>query len=406
MAITKISTGKSSTGLLTYIKDIKPKHDNKHRVLAADTINTSLSRCKQDFKQSRIDLNGDKNDIENYHLITSFDLDEIDPNNIEDIDRAMKYNRELMLSLYGDSSQIVSIGQADGKGGNFHIHNAINNVNLDTGNALRGECRTWYHISKESDKLLEKHNILNKNKDIDKLKKDKMKYFDDDYIYKSTFKDKYEEGTERERIEHNTANSYKYSFVNDLQNIINTIYEKYELEEEEDYFQALSEYGVNVRKTGKDDKTKYSYHFKDEQNKTRKVRENKLTGEDNIEYGAMRLNREIQNNKESESDIYGIKTEIRHANEFQTSYTDRTDGEFDTGSEQSKHEHRQYGERNNKIIERASALTERIKDHEQTIKRDERKRNEQRNRGLEQAVNSIRTKRSYTNSDRGESFEF
>lgn len=406
MAITKISSGKSSTGLLTYIKDIKPKHDNDHRVLAADTINTSLSRCKQDFKQSRLDLNGDKNDIENYHLITSFDLDEIDPNNIFNIDRAMKYNRELMLSLFGDNSQIVSIGQADGKGGNFHIHNAINNIDLSTGKALRGECRTWYYISKESDKLLEKHNILNKNKDIDKLKKDKMKYFDDDYIYKSTFKDKYEEGTERERIEHNTANSYKYSFVNDLQNIINTIYEKYELEEEEDYFQALSEYGVSVRKTGKEDKTKYSYHFSDEQNKQRKIRENKLTGEDNIEYGTMRLKQEIQNNKESESDTYGIKTEIRHANEFQTNHTDRTDGELNTSSKQGELEHRENGERNNKIIERASKITERIKDHEQTIQRDERKRNEQSIRGIEQAVDSIRTKRSYSNGDRGEGIEF
>lgn len=398
MAITKISAGKSSAGLLTYIKDIKPKHEHDHRVLAADTINTSLSRCKKDFKQSRLDLNGDKNDIEVYHLITSFDKDEIDPNNIEDVDRAMKYNRELMLSLHGENRQIVSIGQADGKGGNFHIHNAINNIDLSTGKALRGECRTWYHISKESDKLLEKHNILNKNKDIDKLKKDKMKYFDDEYIYRSTFKDKYEEGTEGERIEHNTTNSYKYSFVNDLQNIINTIYKKYELEEEEDYFQALNEYGVSVRKTGKADNAKYSYHFEDEQNKQRKIRENKLISTDNIDYGVMRLKQELQNNKESESDIHGIKTEIRDANEYQQQYTDRT---VDRGSQYTEQESRNG-------IERTAISNEHVARLKSKISESRNKQQEQQQQSTATAERnnaSVRSNRRKSSANREQEFE-
>lgn len=286
MAITKIKTHNSASKLINYVKDIDPKDKNKVRVLGAKTKNCSFANAKNDFKKSR-----KKRKVDCYQVITSYDLDELDPDNEEDVQLALEHTSETINQQFGEGCQYLLVAQADGKGGRLHVHAAINNYNLLNGNAFRSRQTSWINLSNISDRQLDVMNIKNKNKNI---KEQHTEYFDTDYVYKSTFAEMYS-AEDDDRIQHNQ--NKKYSFKNDIEQIIDNIFDKYLIESDTDYENALDQYNIKFRKTGQGEKTKYSYHFIDELGKNRKVRENKLTNEN---YGYSRLRKEIYGNQEKE----------------------------------------------------------------------------------------------------------
>lgn len=286
MAITKIKTSNSASALINYVKDIDPKNENQTRVLGAKTNNCTFANAKNDFKKSR-----KKRKVDCYHVITSYDLDELNPDNEEDVQLALEHTSAVINQQFGEDNQSLLVAQADGKGGRLHVHAVINNYNLLNGNAFRSRQTSWLNLSKISDKQLDVLGIKNKNKNI---KKQHAKYFDTDYVYKSTFAEMYS-AEDDDRIQHNQ--NKKYSFKNDIEQIIDYVFDKYAIMSATDYEHALDQYNIKFRKTGQGEKTKYSYHFVDELGKNRKVRENKLTNEN---YGYSRLRKEIYGNQEKE----------------------------------------------------------------------------------------------------------
>lgn len=286
MAITKIKTSNSASALINYVKDIDPKNNNQTRVLGARTNNCSFANAKNDFKKSR-----KKRKVDCYQVITSYDLDELNPDNEDDVQRALDHANATINEHFGEDNQSLLVAQADGKSGRLHVHAVVNNYNLKNGDAWRSKQTSWINLSNISDRQLDVMNIKNKNKNI---KEQHTKYFDTDYVYKSTFAEMYS-AEDDDRIQHNQ--NKKYSFKNDIEQIIDNIFDKYLIESDTDYENALDQYNIKFRKTGQGEKTKYSYHFVDELGKNRKVRENKLTNEN---YGYGRLRKEIYGNQEKE----------------------------------------------------------------------------------------------------------
>lgn len=297
MAITKIKTSNSASALINYVKDIDPKNENQTRVLGAITNNCSFANAKNDFKKSR-----KKRKVDCYQVITSYDLDELNPDNENDIELALAHTNATINEHFGEDNQSLLVAQADGKSGRLHVHAVVNNYNLKNGNAWRSKQTSWLNLSKISDKQLDVLGIKNKNKDI---KKQREKYFDKDYAYKSTFAEIYS-AEESERVQHNQ--NKKYSFKQDIEQIIDNIFDKYAIMSTTDYEHALEQYDINYRKTGQGEKTKYSYHFVDELGKNRKVRENKLTDEN---YGYSRLRKEIYGNQENQEKEESRTNQIR-----------------------------------------------------------------------------------------------
>src|SRR5699024_6848314 len=59
------------------------------------------------------------------HVIVPFHLSEVDPNDPNDVRRAFDYALTMITSLF-PGTQMKLVGQADGKGKNFHVHCVVN----------------------------------------------------------------------------------------------------------------------------------------------------------------------------------------------------------------------------------------------------------------------------------------
>ncbi|MBR3328152.1 MAG: relaxase/mobilization nuclease domain-containing protein [Atopobiaceae bacterium] len=92
--------------------------------------------------------------LEGYEVRVSWSLDELDPNNPDDVDIAVAFGYELCHKLFPNFPVVVT-AHGDGDGGCLHVHCDIVNNDIQTDRAIRGDNRDHYHVAKTSDELAE-----------------------------------------------------------------------------------------------------------------------------------------------------------------------------------------------------------------------------------------------------------
>ncbi|PYI69748.1 hypothetical protein CVV68_01165 [Arthrobacter livingstonensis] len=100
------------------------------------------------------------------HLITSFGLDEVNPEDPEQVAKAFEYVVARHANLY-PGEQATFVGQAEGKGGNFHVHATRNatlyqDMEVDgklyrAGRKLAGDLTDIDKMRERSDRFLAEH---------------------------------------------------------------------------------------------------------------------------------------------------------------------------------------------------------------------------------------------------------
>lgn len=94
----------------THIRKTRPNGRRVWTVAKSHETATHLRREGEVVRQA-----------EGRHLITSFGLDEVNPDDPEQVARAFEYTAAEHAALY-PGEQVLLVGQADGKGKNFHVH--------------------------------------------------------------------------------------------------------------------------------------------------------------------------------------------------------------------------------------------------------------------------------------------
>lgn len=92
--------------------------------------------------------------VEGYEVRVSWSLDELDPNNQEDVEKAVAFGNELCSRLFPNSPRTIT-AHSDGVGGCLHLHCDVVNLDMETSTAIRGKGRyykTVVAVSKELSK--------------------------------------------------------------------------------------------------------------------------------------------------------------------------------------------------------------------------------------------------------------
>lgn len=164
MGITKILSTTSCKRVIEYLE--KTKYEDKVRNVGFSSIGinsmdpySSFSRLlssKDKLNESRR-RKGKKEVQEAKHIINSFALDELDPSNEEDIEKAKNIMRELMINDYKDYGA-ASIGYLQTDNGFLHFHRLYPTVTVD-GKGLKGDIYNFYHCAHKLDNAMEKYGV-------------------------------------------------------------------------------------------------------------------------------------------------------------------------------------------------------------------------------------------------------
>lgn len=148
--------------LVRYLLHEEAHTEGKDRTLLVKGINCSVRNVAREFDAIRKHHNK-INTIEAYSIVKSWDSDELNADNPEDIELAMRACEEL-VKAYGDDRQALIVLQNDGTGGKLHAHILIANVSLD-GKCFSGQQTGWRFLKRTADSIQEELQILNKNKE-------------------------------------------------------------------------------------------------------------------------------------------------------------------------------------------------------------------------------------------------
>lgn len=158
MAVTRITATKNGNAAIRYALTEQQQNKTKgvERVLLASGLNVDPAHAESQMSATREAFGKDGGShVQAYRLIQSFGLDELNPDNPEDIEMANRLGYELALELYPDK-EVVIVTQADGDGGMLHNHIVVNAVGFIDGKSIRAERRDWNHISKVNDAVIER----------------------------------------------------------------------------------------------------------------------------------------------------------------------------------------------------------------------------------------------------------
>lgn len=164
MGITKVLASKSSKRVIDYLEN--PKYDDRVRNVGFFSIGIGASSPYRDISSllaSRGKLNRtrrleDKEAVnEIQHIITSFALDELDPDNEDDIKKAQQIMQELMVNDYKEYGA-ASLGYLQNDNGFLHFHRVYPTVTID-GKGLKGDVYNFYHCAYKLDNAMEKYGV-------------------------------------------------------------------------------------------------------------------------------------------------------------------------------------------------------------------------------------------------------
>lgn len=308
MAIVNVKPVKNLKALIYYVSKSKPHTPNEERVLDYKANLCSLNSAYKSFNFTN-NFMGRKKKIPAYSVIKSWSPEELNPSDPESISLAIKSISTLIEEQFGKDRQYIVVCQKDGTGGKIHTHGIVCNTSTTTGKAISGNDKYWKYVAFKSDEIDKRLGIKNLNKD---------KIYEKDGQLFSTARDTPEVETLAEReikkrneeirkenknniiinrmIENSNDMAKKMGVEPDklkpLKEIKKTTYLwKDDLKERikqsknssdtlEQFINKLNNNGVNVNKRkSKQANTngyKYTYSFIDEDNKNRKIRENKL----------------------------------------------------------------------------------------------------------------------------------
>ncbi len=182
MGITKILSTTSCKRVIEYLE--KTKYEDAVRNVGFSSVGinamdpySSFSRLlssKDKLNESRR-REGKKEVQEAKHIINSFALDELDPSNEEDIEKAKNIMRELMINDYKDYGA-ASIGYLQTDNGFLHFHRLYPTVTVN-GKGLKGDIYNFYHCAHKLDNAMEKYGV---NQSILTMKERAEGYVKDD----------------------------------------------------------------------------------------------------------------------------------------------------------------------------------------------------------------------------------
>lgn len=251
MAVTRVTNTKNGSAAIRYAFEEPSHKEGMDRVLASSGHNLDTNFAMEQMRA--VWKSHGKNDgkhVQVYRIIQSFGLNELDPANDEDIEKANAIGYETAAELYPDR-QILVATQADGDGGKLHNHIIVNSVQFESGKSLRGKDTTSFkRVSEHSDSVLKRHGIKPLESTGERRKETmaevKMRQ-DGEYVWKDDL---------TERIEQCVSEPDVTSHAQ----FIDRMKEKY---------------GVEATLRGKRD-PKMSYKFSDAADKERKARASRL----------------------------------------------------------------------------------------------------------------------------------
>lgn len=247
MAYTRVTNTKSGSGAIRYAFEESTHKEGVERVLQSSGNNLDPHFAMEQMRKTWDSFNKKEGEsVQMYRIIQSFSLDELDPSNLEDIDKANAIGLELASELYNDKQSLV-VTQADGEGGKLHNHILVNSVGFVDGKSLRGERTGWKHISKASDRVIDKYGLTP--------------------IESGVSKDK------RTMGEIKRASRGEYVWKDDLKARINETMSNVDIVSESEFQDTMrDDFGVDVKFANRG----LSYSFVDDDNTQRKARASRL----------------------------------------------------------------------------------------------------------------------------------
>lgn len=281
MAQTKVASSKSATASIKYGRDGKDKETSEKKCIAMSGINCDPSNAEYEFSVVRKAFNKAKDegkDIQAHLIEQSFKGRDIDPFEVNQMgyELAEQLNQEL-----GGGFQVVVY--THGNTNNYHNHIVFNAVNLEDGHK--------YHCYQEkkiveriNDAIVREHGypVIEKNK---------------------------ERGTSVTIKEQKLKDKGEYIWKDDLRDRIDKAFEKTKdsLHFDLERFRAhLTDLGVNIRErfNQKQQITRFSYDFIDQDGKKRVTREKNLGvdyGAEGIKYGLEQERKSYEQFKQQQS---------------------------------------------------------------------------------------------------------
>lgn len=170
MAYTRVTNTTNGRSAIRYALEDKSHNDEIERSLMTSGNNLDPLFAKIQMEATWESFNKNDGDVvQMYRIIQSFGLDELDPNNQEDIEKANSIGLEFANKMYPDRQSLI-VTQADGTGGKLHNHILVNSVSFIDGKSLRGAKTGWSYVADKSDEIIEKHGLtpINRTKVKDK----------------------------------------------------------------------------------------------------------------------------------------------------------------------------------------------------------------------------------------------
>lgn len=160
------SSSYTTDGLIKYFRNEKDGQAKGTRYLLAEGVNGALPMiAEHQFRDVRRKWGKDGRTkrrgkfgseyvggqyVQAYHGIMSFGRDELDPESPDDWVRAMRIARALIVDRF-PTRQAVLFLQADGTGGNLHVHAAVNSVDKESGRSIDSSVVTHSRKERQAD---------------------------------------------------------------------------------------------------------------------------------------------------------------------------------------------------------------------------------------------------------------
>lgn len=257
MSTTKVIQTKNIKGLIDYVQGTRYGeyfHSlSNERVAYFSSLNCSFGNARNEMYDYIKQL-GKEDNVQGLHVIQTFSKDELDPNDVNSLQRANEAGYELANELY-PNHQVIVVTQNDGESGLIHNHIVINQSNLIDGKSLKNEQKNHFHVAKTNDTILERLNI-------DNVLAGKKAYYRDDKSHNEEY----------------VREVGEYVWKDDLRERLDDILGS-EPESFDEFKEWCKQQGISIeiktRKRGSD----YQYHFTDIYGKKRHAMGKRLDSE-------------------------------------------------------------------------------------------------------------------------------
>lgn len=247
MAYTRITNTRNGSAAIRYAFEEPSHREGMDRVLMASGSNLdprfAMIQMRDVWKAHG---KNDGETVQMYRVIQSFGLDELDPNNPNDVQRANEIGQALASELYPDKQALI-VTQADGEGGKLHNHVLVNSVSFTDGKSLRGYRKEHDAVAEKTDEILVRYG---------------MKPLDTENTRKR-----------RTSQEKRLAEAGKYVWKDDLRGRIDDLLSDPSVNSQDVFIERMkADFDVDVKYRGKS----ITYSFEDANGTQRKSRDKKL----------------------------------------------------------------------------------------------------------------------------------